>query len=707
MKNKIFTILIAILLVLTTTNIVFAEVEYPFTVTYHFRYKTSATEYTEKTWSQEVKSNSGSASKVINKVVPDTTPKKYTENGREYVFAKKWVGPNTPQEGIASTERVYIYNKDYEAETHIYYEAVYEPVPIATVHTRYLNQQAEEVEDVISQNMSAGVGWTIKVNAFDDNISKYRRFEHNGLVYTFTGWDNELPLTIKNITEDTHYYFNAKYDVEKIKKLNVIYTDNVAHGSGSWSNDNTFVEYKHTFKVPADIPEHYTFLYWENGDDKYYAGDTFTKAYTDIGENEEIEFTAVYEYQPPLNVHYHYGENKVNTVTTYENISLYDRAPEPLKWFYEGEETPINEDEIITIPNSYIVRERVKNEKNVHVYAKYFTINWLDDNGDTLSTNKMVPYGELPKYDGETPSKDASAQYTYKFIGWDSDIAPATENKDYTAVYNPITNIYTIKFVDYDDTQLSQDDYEYGTAAEDVKAPIPYRQPTIQYTYIFTGWTPEIEDVTKDATYKATWEEKEIIPDKPDDPEPTPDDPEEEDDTKTKVIIKKYYNEKVITKHIITKPTIINRTVRPTTIVNRYITKNYITENNKKIDKLEEEVEELEDDLPPLAARGIKKQWALLNLLFTLLIVIMAAFVIVKYNRKKDQDQRDYQTKHIHRILSFVMALLSIVIFFLTTNLSYPMGWFDQWTILFFIFFVDQLVLTILNYRMFKARQES
>lgn len=701
MKNRILTILLAILVVLSTTNIVFAEVEYPFTVTYHFKYKTSATEYAEKTWSQQVRDNSTTASKVINKIVPDTTPKKYTENGREYIFAKRWVGPDTPKEGVASTERVYIRNKDYEAETHIYYEAVYETVPIATVHAVYLNQQAEQVEDTTSNALSMSDTWTIKEGNLDDNISKYKRFEYNGLIYTFTGWDQELPFTISNITKDTDYYFVAQYDVEKIKKLTVNYIDNVARGDGLWSNDNTFVEYKHTFKKPADIPEHYTFLYWENGDDKYYAGDTFTKAYADIGENEEINFTAVYEYQPPLNVHYHYGENKISTITADENISLYDKAPEPLKWFYEGEETPINEDEIITIPNSYIVREPVKDEKNVHVHAKYFTINWLDDNGDTLSTNKMVPYGELPKYDGETPFKDASAQYTYKFIGWDSDITPATENKDYTAVYNSITNIYTVKFVDYDDTQLSQDDYEYGTAAKDVKAPIPYRQPTIKYTYIFSGWTPEIEDVTKDATYKATWKEKEIIPDKPDDPE-------EKDDTKTKVIIKKYYDEKVITKRVIMKPTVINRTVRPTTIINRYVTKNYITENNKKVDKLEEEVEELEDGMPPLAARrGMKRQWALFNLLFTLLITIMAAFVIVKYNRKKDQDQRDYQTKHIHRILSFVMALLSIVIFFLTTNFSYPMGWFDQWTILFFIFFVDQLVLTILNYRMFKARQES
>ena len=116
MKNKIFTILLSLLMVLSTTNIVFAEVEYPFTVTYHFKYMTSATEWAEKTWSQKVNSNSGSASKIINKIVSDTTPKQITDGDTLYTFAKKWKGQG---QTLDSTERVYIYNKDYTEETHI------------------------------------------------------------------------------------------------------------------------------------------------------------------------------------------------------------------------------------------------------------------------------------------------------------------------------------------------------------------------------------------------------------------------------------------------------------------------------------------------------------------------------------------------------------------------------------------------------------
>lgn len=683
MKNKIFTILLSLLMVLSTTNIIFAEVEYPFTVTYHFKYHTSATEWAEKTWSQKVSGNSGSASKVINKIIGDNVPPKYTDDGKEYYFAKKWKGQGETKD---STERVYIYNKDYTEATDIYYEAVYNKVPVATVHAKYLNLQAEEIESTISQNMSPGVSWTVKVGAFDDDISKYKHFEYHGKEYTFTGWDPKLPLTIKGITEDTDYYFTAQYNKVDIKKFKAIYTDKVANGSGSWSNldendyPSSFDPYKHEFKKPADIPAHYTFLYWEKDNKQWKAGDIFTQNYEDLDSDKEVKFIATYEYQPPVVINYYYDNKKTPyTVTNYEDVNIYDAAPKQLKWFYEGENEPISEDEIATIPDSYIVQEKKDDKKVINVYAKYFTINWLDDNGKTLDTSEMVPYGEVPEYKGETPTKEATPQYTYKFLGWTPDVIPAKEDKAYMAVYNEITNIYTITFVDYDGTVLSQADYPYGTPAAEIEKPIPNRQNTIKYTYIFAGWDPEVQDVTEDATYTAVWEEKENPPKPTDDDEPEeldddPDDPKKPEE-KTK---KKTTNDSEVTP-------------APPTFGG------WIPTNESDATEEEDdfEPEDIFEGGTPKGFNHTKKYWALINLICVILSAIFALIsLFIKRKKYEDEDlqKKEKRKKIILKIIGIILFICGIVLFILTEDMTATMILIDKWTLLNVLLFINNLL---------------
>lgn len=77
------------------------------------------------------------------------------------------------------------------------------------------------------------------------------------------------------------------------------------------------------------------------------------------------------------------------------------------------------------------------------------------------------------------------------------------ENNDNT---NQITK-YNISFVDDDETTILKEAvaYEDGTKAEDIITPDVPSKYVSNDKYIFTGWSPEIEDVTADATYKATY----------------------------------------------------------------------------------------------------------------------------------------------------------------------------------------------------------
>ena len=145
--------------------------------------------------------------------------------------------------------------------------------------------------------------------------------------------------------------------------------------------------------------------------------------------------------------------------------------------------------------------------KDVTLKAKWnvnkYTIKWVNWDGSEVRTDTEVPYGtelEVP----EDPTREADAQYTYTFKGWTPEVETVTGDAVYTAVYDKAVNKYTIKWVDWDGSEVRTDtEVPYGTELE-VPAD-PTRAADAQYTYTFKGWTPEVETVTGDATYQATY----------------------------------------------------------------------------------------------------------------------------------------------------------------------------------------------------------
>lgn len=134
-----------------------------------------------------------------------------------------------------------------------------------------------------------------------------------------------------------------------------------------------------------------------------------------------------------------------------------------------------------------------------------YTVTWK--NGDTtLETDENVAYGTMPTYNGAEPQKTADAQYVYVFSGWSSVVSEVVGNVTYIAQFTSAPNSYTIVWKNGDTTLETDENVTYGsTPSYDGATPI--KDATAQYTYTFSGWTPQISSVTGSVTYQAQFTE--------------------------------------------------------------------------------------------------------------------------------------------------------------------------------------------------------
>ncbi len=75
-----------------------------------------------------------------------------------------------------------------------------------------------------------------------------------------------------------------------------------------------------------------------------------------------------------------------------------------------------------------------------------YSVTWQDEDGNPIKTDE-VAYGETPVFSGATPTKAATAEYTYEFAGWLPKIKEVTENVKYTTFFerNKIEpTVYTV-----------------------------------------------------------------------------------------------------------------------------------------------------------------------------------------------------------------------------------------------------------------------
>ena len=265
----------------------------------------------------------------------------------------------------------------------------------------------------------------------------------NTMIYEWLGtWTGEMGTLTDNdrvYTNTTLFHttttvtFYADYKETSLSHLNFVYDDYIGNGGGSWANEDGFVGYTHTFTTPPDIPDHYDFLYWTDGEEQFIDGQSKTINIHDIDGNVTMNYIATYNYQPGIIINYHYGEN-IYTFISYEAVNIYANAPILAHWYLNDTDL-LDEDFIVDLPEKIQTTTLLDTMVEVDVYAN-FIISWIDYDETLLEEDIKVPYGEVPTFDGDEPAREDTETIIYKFIKWIPEVVAAIQDETYMAVYD-------------------------------------------------------------------------------------------------------------------------------------------------------------------------------------------------------------------------------------------------------------------------------
>ena len=127
-----------------------------------------------------------------------------------------------------------------------------------------------------------------------------------------------------------------------------------------------------------------------------------------------------------------------------------------------------------------------------------YSATFLDWDGSEYHSDHLDQLPANVNKPQEDPERDPSNTIVYTFEGWyrDGDVAESLvtfpveidHSVVYRAKYSETTRLYSVSFVDEDNSPLrSKDTYQYNEAL-DAPETDPIKNPTARYTYTFAGW---------------------------------------------------------------------------------------------------------------------------------------------------------------------------------------------------------------------------
>lgn len=459
------------------------------------------------------------------------TNKSYTKDGKKYDYEYyKWYKNNNDNDKynynasvtIKEDTDFFVHYKEVEAKT---YTITLKNDDDTTIETFKVEENKSFKYSAIptSKNDPSGKEFT----KWRDEVSDY--------------WD--APISIDSVTQDKT--FTAIYKDKTIVNLTFRFfdADNVT------IKTSTVMQLSTTF---ADIPkpdsnptkEGYTFKGWRAETDIVKDSDVF---------NKNTDFYPVFEENAPEKVTARFidyddtelDSKEVAKGTTLGDITFTPSRDEDDNFTYTFKAWTVNNNEV---DNSYVINEDTTFKATYTATPKQttpvdpdpdvtVTVTFKPENGETDTVKTDVVSGSaLGTVKIADPVKAEDDKFTYTFAGWKLEENDAVVddsyviNKDtvFIATYTATRKTYHVIFKDEDGTTIDEKDVPTNIPLGNIKPNDPSKEGKD-----FKGWDdgtgikPDDTPITKDITFTATYEPKELPP--------TPTEPE-----KVTVIFKDY-----------------------------------------------------------------------------------------------------------------------------------------------------------------------
>ena len=347
---------------------------------------------------------------------------------------------------------------------------------------------------------------TLNPNQFVCTDSVYDdRLKQNTQLYEFGGWNTKADGSGTAYTDEADFTNQSVKHGERItlyaqwKHVTKTLTYVSEHGTAPSAEDVDIFSEVTVAGAPANV-EGYTFVGWRSDIDGlrkiFEPGDKFVMPNTDVTltaqwEKEADSYTVTYADGNWSEVK---GSYKAG-----ETVTVLAPAPAPegytfKYWRSSNEGKTYQPGDTFPMPETNVILTAVWDSET-------YTITWK--NGDAILGKTNVKRGETPEYIGETPMKDATAEFTYTFSGWTPEPAAATADATYEATFTETKRSYTVKFYNADGTLLESKQVEYGVIPKLGRE--PKKEGDAQYSYKFKAWSPKLAPVTGDAEYCATY----------------------------------------------------------------------------------------------------------------------------------------------------------------------------------------------------------